>query len=191
MSMANTFIQRLEDLKEGDRSRLRRLAGQPLDATLQGFDLFTGLWWPLRQASPATPRREQSWLIAKLYGAFGSSVPHVRPESGSGPQFSAVLGLCEPKDLPEFKARDRFRRRFDAILRANLSGIEAPLCWALDEIARAVAARNPRAGGVHGIDWAQLLDDLSIWERGEEHRRNRDVRDIWAEQYLKTADPNN
>ncbi|MCC7350777.1 MAG: type I-E CRISPR-associated protein Cse2/CasB [Phycisphaerales bacterium] len=187
MSQTLAFIRRLEDLKEGERSRLRRLAGRPLDQTLAGFDLFTGLWWPLRQKSPATPRRETSWLAVKLFGAFGSSVPHVRPEFGNGPTLPAVLGLCEPSDPPEFMARNRFRTRFDAILCAPLSGIEPPLSWALDEIGRAVAGRVPRAAGVKGIDWAQLLDDLSIWDRDEQYRRGRDIRDLWAEQYLNAT----
>ena len=71
MSQTAKYIKKLSDLQEGDRSRLRRLAGRPLDATLQGFDLFTGLWWPLRAKSPATPRREPSWLVAKLFGVLG------------------------------------------------------------------------------------------------------------------------
>ncbi len=59
-----------EALKEGERSKLRGLAGQPLDHTLPGFDLFTGIWWPLRKKNKAAPRRETSWLLAKLFGAF-------------------------------------------------------------------------------------------------------------------------
>lgn len=187
MSTTEAFINRLADLKDGERSRLRRLAGQPLDKTLEGFDLFTGLWWPLRQGSPQAPRRETSWLIARLYGEFGSSVPHVRPENGRGPDLPAVLGRCEPQDPPEFRARNRFRTRFDTLLCSSLANIETPLRWALDQIARAVAGRTPCARGVTGIDWAELLDDLSIWDRGEEHRGDRDIRDIWAEQYLNAT----
>jgi len=51
----------------------------------------------------------------------------------------------------------------------------------------AVAGRIRWATGISGIDWAQLLDDLSNWDRGEEHRRERDLRDIWAEDYLNAA----
>jgi hypothetical protein len=181
------FIKRLEDLKEGERSRLRRLVGQPLDKTLQGFDLFTGLWWPSRANSPVAPRRETSWLVAKLFGAFGSAVPHIRPQSGPGPTLPAVLGVCEPNDPPDYKARDRFRRRFDAPLCSPLPALEPHLRWALNELARAVAGRVPHARGITGIDWGRLLDDLSIWDRGDEHRRHRDIRDIWAEQYLNAT----
>jgi len=182
MSQTAEYIKSLSDLQEGERSRLRRLAGRPLDATLQGFDLFTGLWWPLRAESPATPRREPSWLVAKLFGAF--CVPHTRSDSGAGPSLPEVLGRCEPHDED---CRNRFRTRFDALLCSSLSSLEPHLRWALGEVARAVAGHVPHARDVKGIDWVQLLDDLSIWDRGKEHRRRRDVRDIWAEIYLKAT----
>lgn len=163
MSQTVAFVNKLEDLKEGDRSRLRRLAGQPLDKTLQGFDLFTGLWWPLRATNERTPRRELSWLVAKLFGA--SCIPHVRPELGLGPSFPAVLVRCEPYDPPEYRARNSFRRRFDAVICSSLPDIEIHMHWGLGEIARAVTGRVPQAGNVAGIDWALLLDDLSLWDK--------------------------
>jgi hypothetical protein len=178
------YIQRLEALKEGERSRLRSLAGQPLDTRLDGFDLFTGLWWPLRQASPVAPRRDTSWLVAKLFGAFGSAVPHARPDRGDGPSLPAVLGVCEPRDEHGEK---RFRDRFDALICSPLSSIEPHLRLSLGEVARALQGRTAHARGLTGIDWARLLDDLSIWDRGAEHRRQRDVRDEWAEAYLNAA----
>lgn len=185
MSQTAAYIKRLSKLQEGELSRLRCFAGQPLDATLQGFDLFAGLWWPLRAKNQATPRREPSWLVAKLFGAF--RVPHVRPAAGAVPTLPDVLGRCEPRDEHD---RTRFRARFDALLCSPFSALEPHFHWALNEIARAVAGRVPYAQGVTGIDWAQLLDDLSIWDRGKEHRRGRDVRDEWAEVYLKSANSN-
>lgn len=182
MSQTAEYIKRLSDLQEGERSRLRGLAGRPLDETLHGFDLFTGLWWPLRAKSPATPRREPSWLVAKLFGAF--RVPHIRSDSGAGPSLPEVLGRCEPRDKV---GRKRFRRRFDALLCSSLSSLEPHLRWAIGEVAKAIAGRAPHARDVQGLDWAKLLDDLSIWDRGTEHRLGRDVRDIWAESYLNAT----
>ncbi|MCC6909093.1 MAG: type I-E CRISPR-associated protein Cse2/CasB [Phycisphaerales bacterium] len=185
MSQATAFIQRLEGLKAGERSRLRSLAGMPLDARLDGFDLFTGLWWPLRATNKAAPRRETSWLVAKLHGAFGSAVPHFVPTGErQGRALPAILGVCEPYDPPDCKAHERFRTRFDALLCSPLPAIEPHLRWALDVVAKACDGRVPYANGVKGIDWARLLDDLSIWDRGEAHARRRDVRDEWAEAYL-------
>lgn len=200
MSQTLAFIRRLEDLKEGERSRLRRLAGQPLDHSIQGFDLFTGLWWALRQSSPVAPRRETSWLVAKLYGAF--PIPYFRPDPPiEPPTFARLLGRCEPprpacpqaallSSTPpdrepakgQFIVARRYRRHFDAMLQAPLPAIEPHLHWALSVIAHAVDK-----GAFPGLDWGQLLDDLSIWDRGEKHRRKRDVRDIWAEQYLNAT----
>jgi len=204
MSQTVTFIQRLEALKEGERSRLRRLAGQPLDGTLPGFDLFTGLWWPLREKSAGAPRRETSWLVAKLYGSL--PIRHVRPDSDVGPTLPYVLGRCEPphpacrhaallSGAPpdhepakgQFLEARRFRRRFDAMLQTPLSGLEPHLHWALSIVANAVAGRVRWGSDIRGIDWARLLDDLSIWDRGEEHRRERDIRNIWAEEYLNAT----
>lgn len=204
MSPTAAFIKRLEALQEGERSRLRRLAGQPLGHTLEGFDLFTGLWWPLRATNERTPQRDLSWLTSKLFGA--STVPHVRPESGVGPSLPAVLGRCEPTDPPDYKARDRFRKRFDTVICSTVSDIEPRLNWALDEIAHAVKGRTPHAKGVTGIDWALLLDDLSLWDKefntadtwqksrlnAHEHRvhcheAHLTPQDLWACEYLNAT----
>ncbi len=177
MSATEEFIQHLEKLKDGERSRLRRLAGRPLDDSLPGFDLFTGLWWPLREKSPAAPRRETSWLVAKLWGAF--PIPHLREAAACLP---AVLGRCEPRDEHE---RRRSRNRFDALLQSPQSALEPHLRWAL-----AVAAEAVAAGRARGVDWADLLDDLSTWNRSVGHEPKRDVRETWAEQYLNARQPN-
>ncbi|NUP89197.1 MAG: type I-E CRISPR-associated protein Cse2/CasB [Candidatus Sumerlaeia bacterium] len=174
MNLSAEFIQRLEDLQDGERSRLRRLLGQPLNASLQGFDLFTGLWWPLRERSPRAPERRSAWLVAKLFGASG--VPHV-----AGSALPCVLGRCEPREEHDQK---RFRDRFDALLCSPLAALEPHLAWGLREAAKAIAGRVPWARDVQGIDWEKLLDDLRLWDRGSD---DRDIRDIWAEVYLNAA----
>lgn len=181
MSPTAEYINRLSALREGELSILRRLAGRPLDTSICGFDIFTGLWWPLRQRSPKTPRREPSWLVAKLFSSY--HVPHIRPDVGPGPSLPEVLVHCEPP-----KDASRFRARFDTLLCSNLASLEPHLRWALQEVARAVAGRVPHARDVKGIDWARLLDDLSFWDQGGLHRRRRDVRDIWAEIYVNQSD---
>jgi hypothetical protein len=72
--------------------------------------------------------------------------------------------------------------RFDTLLQSPLASLEPHLRWALSVVADAVTARR-----VSGPDWAQLLDDVSSWDRGEEHRGGRDVREKWACQYLEAA----
>lgn len=179
MTQSEEFIRRLEALREGDRSRLRQLGGTGLEETLQGFDLFTGLWWPLRGQSPAAPGREASWLVAKLFGAF--QLRQVRSQDpNAGATLAYVLGRCEPTDL---LARARFRRRFDVLLQAPLSELEPLLRWGLSVVADALSK-----GKCPGVDWVQLLEDLSIWDRNEAHRRSRDIREDWAESYLNAVE---
>jgi len=164
MSLTDRFVSQLEALKEGDRARLRQLAGQPLDKTVRGFDLFTGLWWPLRKESPKVPERRTAWLVAKLFGAF--PLPHIRDPGATLP---SVLGRAEQRQ----REPKRFRLRFHALLLAPLARLETHLRWALSVARHAVAQ-----GHEPGIDWVRLLDDLPLWDRGE------DVRDQWAESYL-------
>ena len=180
MSATSEYIEQLSRLHEGELSCLRRLAGRPLDATLPGFDLFTGLWWPLRKKNRATPRREPSWLVAKLFGA--SRIPHVRGEDHATRTLPVMLRRCEPQDE---HTKKRFRNRFDALLCSPLSALEPHLHWALQEIAQAGARRSPHARDISGIDWVQLLDDLSKWDRGEQLQRSPDIRGQWAKQYLQ------
>lgn len=182
MTLTEQFIGRLEALKEGELAQLRRLAGKPLDETLQGFDLFTGLWWPLRQSSPRAPERRSAWLVAKLYGDF--PLPLQLDEQA---EVAKVLGRRERALRDEFDNK-RFRRRFDALLQSPLSELEPHLKWALSVIHETVAKRH-----IQGVDWVRLLDDLRLWVRGpdkhdRDHRRcKRDIRDIWAEDYLNAA----
>jgi len=180
MSQTAEFIAQLTNDRcfgPGERARLRALAGRRLDEDTAGFDLFTGLWWPLRQKNQAAPRREVAWLVAKLYAAC--STPHIRSEGGKGPPLACVLGQIEPGQP---KQQQRFRQRFDELLCAPLGGIEPHLRWALSVVRDEVVD-----GRGQGIDWVQLTDHLSIWDRGEEHGLHRDVRDLWAEQYLEST----
>ncbi|HRU05395.1 MAG TPA: type I-E CRISPR-associated protein Cse2/CasB [Candidatus Brocadiia bacterium] len=163
MKTSDKFIARLETLKPGDLARLRQHAGRPLDESLNGFDLFTGLWWPLRQTSPETPERRSSWLVAKLFGAF--PMPH-----SSGVSLPSALAGLEPREERE---RARFRRRMDALLSSSLANLEPRLRWALGVVWANDFARQ------RGVDWAQLLDDLSAWDRGE-----KDTRAEWAKHFL-------
>lgn len=177
MSMTPAFIERLTSDRlfgPGERARLRALAGRGLDDSLRGFDLFTGLWWPLRARSQFIPRREVAWLVAKLYAAF--SLPHVAEPYA---QFPIILGRCEPRDEHD---GPRFRRRFDALLCSPLGQLEPHLRWGLTRVREEIVA-----GRAAGLDWVKLTDHLSIWDRGAEHRLERDVRDLWAELYLNAT----
>jgi CRISPR type I-E-associated protein CasB/Cse2 len=157
MTPTEQFIQTLESLKAGDLGQLRNHAGLSLDQSVDGFDLFAGIWWPLREKNQRSPRREVAWLIAKLY-AF-CPLPQA-----SGATLAGQLGRLP---LPDKEARARHQRRFDNMLLLPLARIEPALRWALTLI----------ADGGKGLDWVRLTDELSIWER-EEPRLN------WSRDFL-------
>ncbi len=153
------YIEVLTHLKSGDLGLLRRHAGRGLDESVDGFDLFAGLWWPLRAKNQRAPRRAVAWLIAKLY-AF-------RPiEHSSGETLAYQLGRCR-KDKGTNK--DLVAERLDRMLTLPIDKIEPALQWALDLI----------ASKHFNVDWVKLTDDLSRWER-ESTRLN------WAEDFLES-----
>ena len=153
------YVDILGRLKPGDLGLLRTHAGQDLDESVHGFDLFAGLWWPLQNKSQFAPRREVAWLVAKLY-AF-SPMPH-----SAGDTLAHLLHRCQPN---EERSRKRFREKFDDMLLLPLGKIEPALRWALSII----------ASGNMPLDWVRLTNDLSNWEREATRLR-------WAEQFLET-----
>ena len=157
MTPTGEFIQKLASLKAGDLGRLRRHAGLPLDESVDGFDLFAGLWWPLREKNERAPRREVAWLIAKLY-AF-CPMPQA---DGAGLAFQ--LGGIE---FGDDKAKAKHQQRFDELLVLPLSRIEPALQGAV----RLIASREG------SLDWVRLTDELSQWEREETRTR-------WAKEFL-------
>lgn len=160
MTTTEEYIGVLIHVKSGELGLLRQHAGQSLDHSVDGFDLFSGLWWPLRAKSQRTPRREVAWLIAKLYAR--RPIGH-----SSGPTLAFQLGRVRPG---EKKARRRFDQRFDGMLSLPLGKIEPSLGWALGLL----------ASGNSPLDWVKLTDDLSNWER--ETTRCR-----WAIEFLKNS----
>ncbi len=153
------YIGVLAKLKPGDLGLLRSHAGQGLDKSVHGFDLFTGLWWPLRQRNQAAPEREVTWLIVKLY----ARCPLLQ---SPGDTLARQLARCQPSKEPE---RQRYRQRFDRMLMLPIIKMEPVLQGAVAMI----ASKDLK------LDWVKLTDDLSIWER--ERTRLR-----WAEQFLES-----
>ncbi len=159
MNPTEQYINVLAELKAGDLGLLRKHAGQGLDETVDGFDLFAGLWWPLRQKNQRAPRREVAWMIAKLYAS--NPIKHSTDDT-----LAKQLGHCCRSN----KDPARFQQRFDRMLILPLDSIENDLRWALDLIAKSSGK----------LDWVKLTDDLSIWERESTRLR-------WAEQFLENT----
>jgi CRISPR type I-E-associated protein CasB/Cse2 len=150
----------LARLKSGELALLRKHAGQGLDQSVDGFDLFAGIWWPLRAKNPRAPRRAVAWLIAKLY-AFR------RIEHSPGHTLAWQLGRCRCDKKAE---EDPLAKRFDRMLTLPLAKIEPGLQWAIDLMA---------TKGLK-LDWVELTNDLSFWER--ESKRLK-----WAQEFLKSS----
>lgn len=160
MTPTERYIKKLESLQEGDLGLLRAHGGQRLDHTVPGFDLFTGLWWPIRQGKQGqrAPRRHVAWLIATLY----ASCPL---EQESGKTLARQLRRCHQRLAKE--SAERFQQRFDRLLSLPLADLGPALRWALGQVST--------AGQV--LDWVKLTDDLSVWERPSKRLE-------WAEQFL-------
>jgi len=154
------FVDTLTRLKPGEVGLLRTHAGQGLDESVDGFDLFAGLWWPLRQKSSRAPRRQVAWLIAKLF-AFCPI------QQSPGDTLASQLRQCQPSE----ERKKAFQRRFDEMLLLPLDRIEPTLQWAVREI---------RSNGKK-LDWAKLIDDLSIWEWGSTRLK-------WADEFLESRE---
>lgn len=198
MTPTEAFISKLENLGDGERLLLRRHLGKPLHESLAGFDLFTGLWWPLREKDRRAPSRETSWLVAKLFCA--RPIPHIRDAKPNEKKprlhqhrLATILGRIERREHSGDHDQKRFRDRFDALLCSTLDTIEPRLDRALG-VARAAHGKNK--SDVPGLDWAQLLDDLWQWERFEKRYLSEDdrdadvydIRDEWAKHYLNQPD---
>jgi CRISPR type I-E-associated protein CasB/Cse2 len=151
------YIGILTRLKSGELGLLRAHAGRGLDESVGGFDLFTSLWWPLRQKNERAPKREVAWLVAKLYACCPI-------EHSPGAALARQLGRCQPNKDP---AKARFQNAFDRILILPLGQIEPSLRWALAQV----------ASGGGRVDWARLTDDLWQWEHESTRLR-------WAEEFL-------
>lgn len=163
MSSTEDYIRKLATLEPGALGLLRSHAGLGLDESVDGFDLFTGLWWPFRAKSGHPPRRA-AWLVAKLY-AF-------RPiEHSEGETLASQLGRLRPlENLEGGRPRGKFDERFDRMLSLPLDGIEPALHWAVNLI----ASKDLK------LDWVQLTDDLSRWE-------HESKRVEWAKEFLDTG----
>lgn len=157
MTPTEDFITILSTLKTGELGLLRAHAGKPINESVLGFDLFTGVWWPIRQRSPRAPRREVAWLVAKLFASV--LIPH-----SPGQTLPGQLRRCQSHDELE---RKRFQQRFDRMLALPIVAIEPACRWALGALSAAHL----------GLDWVRLTDDLSFWDR-------ESTRLGWAEEFL-------
>lgn len=164
MTPTEQFIQTLAGMKSGEKTRFRLSVGARPDQNAEAFDLFTGIWWPLRQQFQNAPKREIAWIVCGLFSLY--NIPHV-----GGQTLPIVLSSLEPGSD---ERKRRYRQKLDDIFNSSVKSIPDLFPWALHEV-----YVNKRA-----IDWAQLTDDLSIWDSGDSHRRKSEIKRIWLKQYV-------
>lgn len=160
MTATEQYVSVLTSLKVGELGLLREHAGRGLDESVDGFDLFAGLWWPLREKNARAPRRGVAWLVAKLYA-------RCPVEHAVGRSLAGQLARCRQRRELEL---DRVAARFDQMLTHPIEQIEVSLRWSIELLASQGLA----------LDWVQLTDDLSSWER-------ETIRLRWAEQFLRSS----
>ncbi|HQF67875.1 MAG TPA: type I-E CRISPR-associated protein Cse2/CasB [Candidatus Cloacimonadota bacterium] len=155
------FITSLENLKEGDLGILRKLRGARLDEELPGFDLFTALWWPLRQKNQRAPKREVAWLIAKLFAEF-------RFEQREEATLPILMGsIC--RKLGPKKELPRVLARFDQLASLDIMHMEEPLL-----VIMGILRKHQQVY----FDWVDLTDVLSFWEQ-------ETVKREWSDSFTK------
>lgn len=165
MTPTQRYIDALTNLKPGDLGLLRTHAGRGLDQTVTGFDLFTGLWWPISSHYKNAPKRDVAWLVAKLYAS--RPIPH-----SAGQTLAGQLGRLRPsKAIDQGRRRKQFDTRFDRMLTLPLRKIEPALHWPLDLLDSKDLV----------IDWVSLTDDLSLW-----HRESKRLK--WAKEFLQSSE---
>jgi CRISPR type I-E-associated protein CasB/Cse2 len=161
MNGSQFFVDALEHLNPTSLSLLRRSTGQSLAESVPAFDLFTAIFWPLRERYRGLSR-QACWRVATLYSWHPQ--PFGTDDLGLG------LGRLVPFGYRDVDVRERKRQRrwFEALLTSDGAGLDAVLKHAVGRLAR---HRIP-------IDWRQLLEDLTVW------RSSRHVTQIkWATSY--------
>lgn len=145
-------------LKGGHLARLRALAMKKLSADVSAYDLFTGLYWPIRGRSPRAPRRNDAWNLAKLYAKFpwvpSADNVHTLPEH--------LSRLC--LTLPTASLARRFDRLFvirgkdfELALQQLLALTRKPL--------QASAVTHPLLPGKFPpLNWSRLLHEMRDWD---------------------------
>ena len=109
MSGCHLFVTALEKLGPDSLSLLRRSTGLSLAESVAAFDLFTAIFWPLRERYRGLSR-QASWRVATLY-------PWHPQSYGTGD-----LGLCLARLVPlghndgDRRDRQREERRFENLV---------------------------------------------------------------------------
>ncbi|MCX7625706.1 MAG: hypothetical protein N2Z21_05790 [Candidatus Sumerlaeaceae bacterium] len=161
-SQVRDYIRRLagdSGLKAGNLAVLRALSGQDLAHSVEAFDLFSGLYWPIRQQSPRAPQREDAWLVTKVYSKF----PWV-PSDNESTYISRYAAQLWRQVHGEAHFLPSLVRRFDRLMAAKGAEFEFSLLWLFAAVRRSLnlsSTSHPLLPGrwpSHA--WSLLLEEL-------------------------------
>jgi len=158
-SAAEQFVDRLGELSESDLKTLRNAAGGRRGDDVRVYDIFTGLFRPLRRKHIMV--RWAYYLVATLYPWH--------PGNGPPANLGAAMRRLRPPSR-EKDARDRADRRFRRLLDSKGRDLGVRLLECV---------RMLRREGIP-VDWPRLIEDLSQWYRG-----NHKTQYSWAEEYFR------
>ncbi len=141
------FVLAAAALSHGDWAVLASAAGREMHESPPAFDLFSGLWWPLRRAPGVTPpAREVAWLVLKLMATAPPSHRH----QAAGAAFLPISKL--PKRQPPGR---RDGRKED-----SRYPVAFPRGPRLETSLRQIIHENLRDRKPEPVDWAGLCDRL-------------------------------
>lgn len=149
------FVEELcGHVKNGELALLRSQAQRDLATSVLAYDLFTGLWWPLRRNDPRVPERASAWQLIKLY----SFIPVAQDPSPSRRLAEHLRRLW--KAASDERERARLGRRYDQLFASRHGELEARLREALLMVVNA----KRREGALPALDWEELLESLRTTE---------------------------
>lgn len=155
MNSVADFVSQLGQLSDSEMSHLRQCAGKPMSETVQGFDLFTSIYWRLDRR-----RLDKRWLW------LGATMYPWNPLPKGEGSFGMAWRRIRPGKSEEGNRHDQ--RMFRIVACGGLD--VGPLLF--------VAIRELRRQGV-SVDWTRLITDLHGWSRD-----GGNVQRKWAEDYL-------
>jgi CRISPR type I-E-associated protein CasB/Cse2 len=163
---AKEFATALKELERGERAMLRRNAGETIASSRDVMGLF------YRILPPGMSKRDEEvcFLVATMFalnhrycheGDFGTTMAAVRAKTSSASLDRRVAVLLDSE--------------FDMIGGSQPGGGE--MAYRLRHLVKLAAGQEV------GVDWEELLEDLSWW--GSESRR---ARKKWARSYFAAVD---
>jgi hypothetical protein len=131
------FIRLAAGLDTASWAVVEQAANKALDHSPAAFDIFTGLYWPLRNRDRTLPSRNAAWLALKLMATAG----RLRPKGG---QISGPYAPWRDLAVRDSPAKGRVYPR------------AVPVCRNLEADLREVMRRHAQEPNPAGIDWPGL-----------------------------------